>query len=134
MAQITIPAFIDCLSDVMEFVESEMHGVNIDKKKQTNIQIAVGEIFMNIADYAYPSGEGGVTVSISVNPEKISLKFSDCGEPYNPFAKEDPDTSLSVENREPGGLGIFIVKQLMDEIEYEHRDGYNILTVCKYIS
>ena len=133
MAQIIITAHIDCLSDVMEFVEGEMHGANIDKTKQTNIQIAVEEIFVNIAGYAYLSGEGDVTVSISVDPEKISLEFSDCGEHYNPLAKEDPDISLSVEDREPGGLGIFMIKQLMDEIKYEHRDGHNILTVCKYI-
>lgn len=105
-------------------------------KTQTQIDVSIDEIFTNICSYAYAEGTTGfaeITVKVLEAPKKISLCFMDEGIPYNPLEKEDPDITLSVEDRPIGGLGIFMVKNMMDEISYEYRDGKNILTLFKNI-
>ena len=133
MAEITVPARVDCLNTVLDFIESAARDAEIDGKQRNNIKIAVEEIFVNIASYAYPSGEGDVTVSLPRNPDKLVMEFRDSGTPYNPLAKADPDTSLSAGEREIGGLGIFMVRKMMDDVKYRYEDGKNILTIEKHI-
>ena len=131
MPEITVPAQNDRLYDVLAFVGEAMRGAGISEINQNNINIAVEEIFVNIANYAYPDGDGGVTVSLSAESGKFTARFLDGGTRYDPLAKPDPDTSLSANEREIGGLGILMVKKLMDRVEYEYRDGQNILTIKK---
>jgi anti-sigma regulatory factor (Ser/Thr protein kinase) len=131
MEQITLPARIDHLTDVFSFVENAARNAGLNDKQLNNLNIAVEEIFVNIARYAYPSGEGGVTVSVSADADKLIIEFKDCGMPYNPLAKPDPDTSSSADEREIGGLGIYMVKQMMDSVKYRHESGKNILTLEK---
>ena len=97
------------------------------------IDIAVEEIFVNIASYAYPNGDGTATISVSesTSPTAIRITFVDSGIPYNPLAKEDPDITLGAEEREIGGLGIFMVKKSMDDVNYEYTHGHNRLTLVK---
>ena len=96
------------------------------------VNVAIDELFSNIAYYAYEA-EGDATVRVEIIEEsmEIVLTFLDNGIPYNPLEKEDPDTTLSAEEREIGGLGIFMVKKTMDDVKYEYKDGQNILKIVK---
>ena len=100
-----------------------------------DIHICVEEIFVNIAHYAYggKSGEAVINLDIEQNPKCCRVTFQDRGVPYNPLAKADPDITLSAEERQIGGLGIYMVKQSMDHVEYRYEDGCNILTIEKKI-
>ena len=100
------------------------------------IDVAIDELFANIANYAYTPDVGPATVRVEVeeDPLTVVITFIDKGIPYDPLAKEDPDITLSAEEREIGGLGIFMVKQTMDEISYEYKDGQNILTIKKNLT
>lgn len=95
------------------------------------ILLAVEEIFVNVANYAYPNGEGEVEIEGIVQVSKISFTFIDRGVPFNPLEKEKPDLTLGVQERNVGGLGIHLVKQCMDQISYEYKDGKNRLTIVK---
>ena len=109
--------------------------MNCSTKIQTQIDIAVEELFVNIAHYAYKPDTGPATVRVEVEkePPAICITFIDHGVPYDPLAREDPDITLSAEERRIGGLGIFMVKKSMDSIEYEYKDGQNILHIRKLI-
>ena len=105
-------------------------------KVQMQLDVAIDEIFGNIAYYAYGKGSGNATIQIKMedNPPKITLIFIDQGTPYNPLENKDPDITLDIEDREIGGLGIFLVKKTMDELSYEYVDGQNILTMKKELA
>ena len=100
------------------------------------IDIAIDELFSNIAHYAYTpdTGEATVRVEVTESPLAVIITFIDHGVPYDPLAKEDPDTTLSAEERQIGGLGIYMVKKSMDEIAYRYQDGQNILMIKKQLS
>lgn len=96
------------------------------------LQLVVEEVVVNIVSYAYPDdADGEVTITVSVTPSAIEFSFTDSGVPFNPLEKEDPDTTLSADERPIGGLGIFLVKQMMDDVRYRYEDGQNILTAIK---
>ena len=133
MRQITVPARIERLDDIFDFVESMMRNAGIDSNCQNNIKIAVEEIFVNIASYAYQNGDGEVSVCADVGSERFSVEFRDSGNPYNPLERTDPDISLSAQEREIGGLGILMVKKMMDNVKYRYENGMNILTIEKII-
>ena len=102
-------------------------------KAQMQIDIAIDELFGNIAHYAYNPEIGSATVRVEVAqaPLAVIITFIDNGVPYDPLAMEDPDVGLSAEDRAIGGLGIYLVKKTMDEITYEYKDGQNILSIKK---
>ena len=102
-------------------------------KSQMQIDLAVEEVFVNIAKYAYHPDKGRATVRVEVSddPVQVRITFLDHGKPYDPLAKEDPDVTLSADERPVGGLGVFMVKQSMDDVTYEYKDGTNILTLTK---
>jgi len=131
MKQITVPAQIECANDVFVFIKEEMSSAGMDAKTQNSVRIAVEEIFVNIASYAYPAEVGDVTVSITTAADKCIVKFEDSGTPYDPLDESDPDTELSLDERDIGGLGIFMTKELMDNVEYRYEDGQNILIISK---
>lgn len=133
MKEIRIEAKVHNLEEVQQFVNEQLIEHGCPAKVRTQISIAVEEIFVNIASYAYDPGTGAVQIQTEIvfNPRKIEISFTDTGVPYNPLAKEDPDTTLSAERRQIGGLGIFMVKKSMDDMKYEYRDGKNILTIEK---
>jgi len=129
MHEITVPAKVEHLDKVFSFIEKSVSEANMDKKYGNNLRIAVEEIFVNIADYAYSHNDGDVTISVSVSSSNITVEFKDKGIKFNPLEKDDPDTTLSADEREIGGLGIFMVKELVDDISYRYEDGSNILTI-----
>lgn len=135
MKELTVAAKTENIEKVTSFVNEQLVSYQCPKKAQIQIDVAIDELFGNIAHYAYKPDEGSATVRVEVieNPLSVVLTFIDNGVPYNPLEKSDPDTSLSAEKREIGGLGIYMVKRTMDEIVYEYKDGQNILKVKKKI-
>ena len=128
-----IEAVEENLNTVMAFVDENLEAVGCSMKAQMQIDIAVEEIFVNICKYAYVPDKGRAVVRVEVleDPVQVKITFIDHGKPYDPLLKIDPDVTLSAEDREIGGLGIFMVKQTMDAVEYEYKDGSNILTLVK---
>ena len=135
MAELTIDATLENLDTVLDFVNQQMELAECSPKLIAQVDVAVEEIYVNIARYAYHPevGEAQIRCETGGDPFRIVIGFVDHGRPYNPLAKEDPDTTLSAEQREIGGLGILMAKRLMDEIEYEFQDGQNILTLRKIV-
>ena len=128
-------AEISDINAVTEFIETELEKVDCPMKTIVQLNVAVDELYSNIVRYGYPNEKGPVTVTLihHEDPNRVYIRFCDEGIPYNPLTKEDPDITLSAEDRKIGGLGIFIVKKTMDEMKYKYEDGQNILTVMKLL-
>ena len=133
MKELTIAAKIENIEAVTDFVNEQLEALDCPMKAQMQIDIAIDELFGNIAHYAYNPEIGQATVRVEVieAPLAVIITFIDNGVPYDPLAKDDPDTTLSIEDREIGGLGIYMVKKSMDDIAYEYKDGQNILAIKK---
>ena len=133
--EITVPAELGNLKDVNDFVVDKLHNLDCSARAQVQIEIAVEEIFVNIANYAYNPVIGKATVRLMVDDEEeqISIQFEDEGKPYNPLMREDPDVTLGIEERTVGGLGIYMTKKSMDDVIYRYEEGKNILTIKKRI-
>ena len=131
----TFPAKIEALSDVLGFVDETLESYECPMKIQTAICVAIEEVFVNIAHYAYGGGEGEMTLGIGFDMDNriISFRLADRGVPFDPLKKPDPDITLSAEEREIGGLGIFITKKTMDTLNYSYENGENILSMTKKI-
>lgn len=135
MKELTISATVENIEVVTDFVNEQLESFDCPIKAQMQIDIAIDELFGNIAHYAYNPEVGDATVRVEVkdDPLAVVITFIDKGVPYDPLKKADPNTNLSAEEREIGGLGIYMVKKSMDEISYEYKDGQNILTILKNI-
>ena len=133
MTELTIDATVNNIEVVTDFVNEQLEALDCPMKAQVQIDIAIDELFGNIAHYAYNPevGEATVRVEVTKDPLAVIITFIDKGVPYDPLAKEDPDITLSAEERGIGGLGIFMVKKSMDDITYEYKDGKNILKIKK---
>lgn len=131
----TFPAEIGALPEVQEFFESALEKVSCPMKVQVAVSIAIEEVFVNVAHYAYPGGTGEVTAVFDFDPDSRTATFvlRDRGVPFDPLSQEDPDVTLTAEDRQIGGLGIFITKKTMDSVGYRNEDGENILTMKKII-
>ena len=130
MKELKIEAKAENLDSVMNFIVNELEAAGCSKKLQTQIKIAVEEIFVNISNYAYYPVVGGAVIRIVVGDD-VSIEFEDNGTPYNPLEKDDPDITAGAEEREIGGLGIFMVKNIMDSVEYRHENNKNVLLIRK---
>ena len=135
MKELNIAATVENIEVVTDFVNEQLEALDCPMKAQMQIDIAIDELFGNIAHYAYNPDVGDATVRVEVveDPLAVVITFIDQGVPYDPLAKADPNTSLSAEERDIGGLGIFMVKKTMDEITYEYKDGQNILAIKKHL-
>ena len=133
MKELTVVATVENIETVTDFVNEQLEALDCAMKAQMQIDIAIDELFGNIAHYAYNPEVGSATVRVEVieDPLAVTITFIDNGVPYDPLAKADPDTTLSAEERDIGGLGIYMVKKSMDDIIYEYKDGQNILTIKK---
>ena len=122
------------VSRFSSFIKQAMEKLNIEKSLARRLRLAVEEAVVNVIDYAYPAcTEGEITVRIMSDGQRLHCQIIDSGVPFDPTAKEKADTSLSAEDRQIGGLGILLVRELMDSINYERTDGRNILTLIKRI-
>lgn len=133
MKQLTVNAQTSELSKVLAFADTILEETECSAKEKMQIDIAIEEIFVNIARYAYPSGDGKAVMEIEADKagKSVRITFEDQGIPYDPLKNEDPDITLPAEERPIGGLGIFMVKNIMDEVSYENADGKNRLTIKK---
>jgi len=133
MKELEIEARTENLPQVLAFVDEQLEAADCPMKIQMQIDIAVEEIFVNIAHYAYNPEVGTAMVRVEIlgDPPSVDITFIDGGVPYDPLAKADPDVTLSAEERQIGGLGIFMVKKTMDDVRYAYLDGHNILTLKK---
>ncbi|MCQ2551507.1 MAG: SpoIIE family protein phosphatase [Clostridia bacterium] len=131
--RLELDATLDSMGRVMDFIDTELDRLGANMKAKAQIDIAVDELYSNMARYAYGDQVGKVIISMSSEGKNVRIKFINSGEPFNPLEKEDPDVSLGLEDRDIGGLGIFISKNIMDKMEYEYLDGYNVITVEKNI-
>ena len=131
----TFPATTEALAEVLGFVEETLESLDCSMKVQTAVCVAIEEVFVNVAHYAYPGSEGTLTLAIGWDEENrtISFRMTDEGIPFDPLQKPDPDITLSAEDREIGGLGIFITKKTMDAVTYAYEDGKNVLTMLKKV-
>lgn len=136
MDELKISAQVEKLNEVLAFVDERLEKYDCPIKTQTQIDIAVEEIFVNIANYAYTPqvGDAVIKIGISEDPLEVTISFEDSGIPYDPLAKEDPDITLPADKRPIGGLGIYMVKKSMDNVEYEHKDGMNIFIIRKKLT
>jgi non-ribosomal peptide synthetase component F len=133
MKEIKIEATIENFDNVLDFVNAELETINCPSKFKQQIAIVVEEIFVNIAHYAYTPATGFAVVRVLVSDKEVSLEFEDLGNPYNPLERADPDITASAEDRQIGGLGIFMVKKMMDVMEYQYENNRNILRLKKII-
>ena len=135
MTNKTFPAKTESLNDVLGFVEETLGSFECPMKIQMAICVAIEEVFVNVARYAYPDSEGDMTLHIGFDEQSrdVTFRMSDKGIPFDPLKKPDPDITLSAEEREIGGLGIFITKKTMDAVTYAYEKGENILTMIKKI-
>ena len=131
--ELTVEARDEQLAAVQNFVQELLDSAGVSVKEQMQISIAVEEIFVNISHYAYTPDVGYATIRVRIteNPAELALTFLDRGVPYDPTKAQSPDLSLPASEREVGGLGIFMTKQLVDKICYEYRDGQNVLTLLR---
>jgi anti-sigma regulatory factor (Ser/Thr protein kinase) len=135
MVNKTFPAKIEALSDVLGFADQMLEYYECPMKIQTAVCVAIEEVFVNIAHYAYKDETGDMTLGIGFDAERreITFRISDKGVAFDPLQNPDPDITLSAEEREIGGLGIFITKKTMDTVSYSYENGENILTMKKII-
>ena len=131
--ELNIEALEKNLPQVLQFVDHLLELANCPLRIQMQIDLAVEEIFVNIASYAYAPGTGPAVIQaeVSENPGMAVITLSDRGIAYNPLEKKDPDVTLPARERPVGGLGIFLTKKSMDEVSYAYRDGQNVLTMIK---
>lgn len=135
MREMTLAATVENIGVVTDFVNEQLQTLDCPMKAQLQIGVAIDELFGNIAHYAYAPqvGEATVRVELVQDPRSVIITFMDEGIPYDPLSSADPDTSLSAEERSIGGLGVFMVRKIMDEMTYRREAGRNILSVRKRI-
>ena len=135
MKKLEIAATVESLPHVMEFIDANLKETGCGMKAQTQIEVSVEELFVNIAHYAYKdtTGVAAITFDFDAASRTVTISLIDGGVRYNPLSKPDPDITLSVEDRQIGGLGIFMVKKNMDEVLYDYADNKNVITIKKQI-
>lgn len=133
--ELNIEAKTENLNAVLDFLSEFLEETGCSMAIVMQLNIAVEEIFVNIANYAYTPNIGMATIQIWTENDNqdLVIVFSDCGYPYDPLSRKDPDVTLSAEERPIGGLGIYMVKKSMDSMKYEYIDGKNCLTLRKSI-
>ncbi|MBR2589938.1 MAG: SpoIIE family protein phosphatase [Clostridia bacterium] len=131
--EMTLDATLENVTTAVNFVGDKAKELNFERKAQYHIEMAVDEIISNVARYAYDKQEGTVDIAVHSDEKCMCITVKDSGVPYNPLEKEDPDVTLSADERGIGGYGIYLVKKVMDEVEYRYENGCNILVMKKYI-
>jgi sigma-B regulation protein RsbU (phosphoserine phosphatase) len=129
---LTLPNDIETIPQLNEFIDTVAEEIGLDMSLTMSLNLAIEEAVVNVMEYAYPEGEqGNVDIEVSADERWLTFIISDNGIPFDPTTQEDADTTLSAEERPIGGLGIFLVRQLMDSINYQRENGKNILTLSK---
>ncbi len=135
MKELTVKATLENIPRVTAFVDAQLEALDCPVKAQTQLDVAIDELFSNIARYAYAPDTGEATVRFAFDGESrtVVITLIDSGVPFDPLAQAEPDVTLSAGEREIGGLGIFLVRRIMDSVDYSYENGNNILTIYKRI-
>lgn len=134
MKHLTLPNNIETISQLNTFVDTLCEEWSIDMDLAMSLNLAIEEAVVNVMDYAYPEGTVGyVDIEADIDDTYITFVLSDSGMPFDPTQKEEVDTTLPAEQRKIGGLGIHLVRRIMDSVSYEYKDHKNILTLRKKI-
>ena len=132
---ITLPNDVQTIPELSTFVDEVCENVGFDMSTTLKLNLAIEEAVVNVMNYAYPTGvKGDVDIEAEANDERLKFVISDSGTPFDPTAKAEVDTTLSAEERGIGGLGIHLIRQIMDTINYERVDGKNVLTLRKKLT
>lgn len=136
MKELSVAATIENIAPVTRFVNGELELLRCPERARRQIDVAIDELFGNIARYAYHPDVGPATVRVEVTEEPLAvvITFIDCGMPYDPLSRAEPDVHAPLEERQAGGLGIFLVRQTMDDVTYEYKNGRNILKIKKHLA
>ncbi len=134
MKSITVPANDESPGSVAEFVEEQLSLYDCSPRVLNQIDVAIEEIVVNIVNYAGLADSEGIEVRCEVidNPLRVVLQFLDGGIPFDPLTIAEPDTSPEATMEREGGLGIFMVKKMMDDVSYTYENGKNTLTILKH--
>lgn len=130
--RLVLPNDIETIPQLNEFIDLAAEEVGLDMSLTMSLNLAMEEAVVNVMDYAYPDGQkGNVDIEVTADQEWMTFVITDTGIAFDPTTKEDADTTLSAEERPIGGLGIFLVRQLMDDINYKREGNKNVLTLRK---
>jgi sigma-B regulation protein RsbU (phosphoserine phosphatase) len=130
--RLVLPNDIETIPQLNEFIDLVAEEVGLDMSLTMSLNLAMEEAVVNVMDYAYPNGQkGNVDIEVTADQEWMTFVITDTGIAFDPTTKEDADTTLSAEERPIGGLGIFLVRQLMDDINYKREGNKNVLTLRK---
>lgn len=130
--RLVLPNDIETIPQLNEFIDSVAEEVGLEMSLTMSLNLALEEAVVNVMEYAYPEGQkGNVEIEVTADQEWMTFVITDTGIAFDPTMKEDADTTLSAEERPIGGLGIFLVRQLMDVIDYKRQDNKNVLTLQK---
>ena len=134
MVEISLPAKIENLEKVLQFVSAFAKKSGITTKRVRELELATEEAVFNIIKYAYPEDTGLVEVSCSVNDhDRVLVEIMDTGTPFNPLSRSKPNLTDDISDRKIGGLGIFFIREMMDKVKYRHENDKNILTLIPYM-
>ena len=133
MKRVKMPATIDSLEDMLDYIINGLSGIEADKKLINQIRLSCEEVLVNVISYAYQDTAGYVEITCEISKDKgeVFIQFVDEGMPYNPLLNTDPDIDAPIEDRSIGGLGVYLYKTIMDKVTYERKDEKNILTFIK---
>ena len=130
--RLVLPNDIETIPQLNEFIDLVAEEVGLEMSLTMSLNLAMEEAVVNVMDYAYPDGQkGNVDIEVTADQEWMTFVITDTGIAFDPTTKEDADTTLSAEERPIGGLGIFLVRQLMDDINYKREGNKNVLTLRK---
>lgn len=136
MKELHIESKLENIEKVTDFINTHLMSENATKNFCSSIDVVIDEIYSNIVNYSKLTEDDKVSVKIEIDgiPKKITIQFVDAGIPYDPLTTKDPNVDAKVEERDVGGLGIFMVKKIMDDVHYEYKDNKNVLTLTKNFS
>jgi anti-sigma regulatory factor (Ser/Thr protein kinase) len=129
VAEYVFPARMEVIPQVVDFVSEAAEAAGLDAERVMHVQLAVEEAVVNVAQYAYEGPPGEVLVRAQGTDQRFTVELVDTGAPFDPLAGEEPDLQADLEERPIGGLGIFLIRQVMDEVHYRREEGRNILTL-----
>jgi serine/threonine-protein kinase RsbW len=131
LKKIRVKAKMENFAVCASFIEEQLEAAGFDDKAALKVVTACEEIIVNVVNYAYSGGEGDLEISFVDGGDLIKIIFTDRGKPFNPLEEPEADVTLPADERQIGGLGILMVKKLMDDVQYQYKDGQNMLTIIK---
>jgi anti-sigma regulatory factor (Ser/Thr protein kinase) len=132
--ELLLPATIDDLDAAMDWVGEKLEEMSCPRKIQNQIVVVTEELFVNICNYAYGEKKGQSVIRLAIRDQILFMQFEDSGIAFNPLEHENPDVTAGIDDRQIGGLGIYLTTKWMDTVDYKRTDGKNILTISKSIS